>query len=109
MRIHIERLSFEAIIGILEHERVSAQEIVINLWIDYDYKDEFINYADVSQNIQSHIKEQKFLLIEEALDSLKTVLKEKFPLIKTLFIKITKPSIMPNSEVSVSDTYSFLS
>lgn len=107
MRIHIENLRFETIIGILEHERVSPQSVIINLTIDYEYKDEFINYALVSENIESLMKEKKFLLIEEALVSLSKDLKEKFPLIKKLFLKITKPSIMPNSEVSVSDTYLF--
>lgn len=107
MRIDIERLTFDTIIGILEHERLTPQKVIINLWIEYEYTDQFINYAEVSHDVESHVKEQQFLLLEDALESLSKNLQKNFPLIKKLFIKITKPSIMPNSEVSVSETYNF--
>lgn len=109
MRIHIEGLTFETIIGILDFERVTPQKVILNLWIDYDYQDEYINYADVSNCIKKHITQSQFFLIEEALNSLSKTLQKKFPLINRLHLKITKPSIMADSEVSVSDTYIFLS
>jgi 7,8-dihydroneopterin aldolase/epimerase/oxygenase len=109
MRIHIEELEFDTIIGILDFERVTPQKVIINLWIDYDYIDEFIDYAEVSSYLKEYIRKSEFLLIEDALSSVSKNLKEKFPLINRLYLKITKPSIMPDSRVSVSDTYSFLS
>ena len=107
MTIHIEDLRFHTIIGILDFERKKEQEIIINLTIEYNYQDEFINYALVSEFIKSHIKESTFLLIEDALISLSDNLKKNFPLIKTLTLKLTKPSIMPDCVVSVSDNYKF--
>ena len=107
MRIYIEELKFDAIIGILNFEREAPQNLIVNLWIDYAYIDEFINYAQVSEFIKTYVRESEFLLIEDALSSLSKNLKEKFPLIQKLHLKITKPSILDDCKVSVSDTYQF--
>lgn len=107
MVIHIEDLKFQCIIGILDFERVTEQDLLINITIDYKFRNEFINYAEVTQLIKSHIIENRFLLIEDALSSLSTKLKEIFPLINRLNLKITKPSILPDCKVSVSNTYDF--
>ncbi len=107
MTIHIENLKFQCIIGILDFERLSPQDVIVNTKIDYIYSKEFINYADVSNLIKIEMKNQEFLLIEDALSHLSKKLKEKFPLIKNLVLKITKPSILPDCVVSVSEASSF--
>ena len=107
MRIHIEELAFQTIIGILDFERKKAQDLIVNLTIDYNYTDQFINYAEVCECIKNHTITSQFLLIEEALDSLSKTLKEKFPLIEVLYLKITKPSILTDCKVSVSHNYRF--
>ncbi len=107
MTIHVEDLKFQCIIGILDFERVTEQDVALHVEIEYEYKDEFINYALVVELIKLDMKNSKFLLIEDALSSLKNKLKEKFPLIDTLNLKITKPSILPDCKVSVSEIYKF--
>jgi len=107
LKIYIEDLKFQCIIGILDFERTCEQDLIVNTTIEYVYTDEFINYADVSELIKSHIRENKFLLIEDALTSLSNKLKEIFPLINKLYLKITKPSILSDCKVSVSNTYKF--
>jgi len=107
MTIHIEDLKFQTIIGILDFERQEEQEVIVNLIIEYEYKKEFINYAEVVELIQSTMIQSKFLLIEDALFNLSKLLKENFSLIDTLFIKITKPTIIKNAQVSVSQNYTF--
>lgn len=107
MRISIEDLKFQAIIGILDFERVTPQDIIINLEIEYSYKEEFINYADLASLIESTMIDEKFLLIEDALESLSATLQSRFAKIETLLLKITKPSILPNCKVSVSNFYTF--
>jgi len=102
MTIHIEDLRFYSIIGILDFERETAQEVVLNLSIVYNYNDKYIDYADVIDMIKKDMLKNKYLLIEEALDGLSTILLKKFPLIEKLNIKLTKPSIMPDCKVSVS-------
>ena len=107
MTIHIENLKFQSIIGILDFERITPQEIVINLTIDYQYKNDFINYAEVVEILRSDMIFHKFLLIEDALNHFSTKLKKEFPLIEEFSIKITKPSILDNCVVSVANNYSF--
>lgn len=109
MTIHIEHLEFLCIIGILDFERTKEQAVEVNLTINYDYKDKYIDYAIVCELIKSEMKKHKFLLIEEALEHLTTILKENFSLISDLNLKITKPSILPDAKVSVSNFKSFKS
>ncbi|MEA2100027.1 MAG: dihydroneopterin aldolase [Campylobacterota bacterium] len=107
MTIHVENLKFQAIIGILDFERVTPQDIVVNLTIDYDYKNEFINYAELVDIIKSDMIKNKFLLIEDALKQISQKLKKEFLSIKKLNLKISKPTILSDCIVSVSDNYEF--
>ena len=102
MTIHIEDLQFQTILGILDFERVKAQDVIVDLLIDYTFSSEFIDYAQVAQIVKSEMQNQKFLLIEDALLFFQNHLKQKFPQINMLHLKITKPSIMPDCKVSVS-------
>ena len=74
MTIHIEDLKFQSIIGILDFERTTPQDVIINLTIQYNYKDLFINYAEVSDLIKATMIEKKFLLLEDALQDLSCLL-----------------------------------
>lgn len=103
MTIHIEDLSFKCIIGLLDFERHNPQEVRIDLKLEYDYKDEFINYADLAALIEEQLQEKKYELIETALNELFDTIAQKFPLSKRLEIKISKPDILPNCRVSVSN------
>ena len=107
MTIHIEDLRFQTIIGILDFERETPQDVVINIIINYLYEDNFINYADVVEFVETNMIEKKYLLIEDALGSISSELSKKYKQIQSLNIKITKPSIISNCEVSVSNNYIF--
>ena len=102
MKIYIEDLSFKCIIGILDFERVNKQKVVINLSFDYEFKDNlFINYAEVSDLIKTTMKKRKFLLLEDAIISLKEIIDTKYS-ISNLKLKITKPDILKDCKVSLS-------
>jgi len=103
MTIHIEELRFQCIIGLLDFERHTPQDVIINLQLDYDYINEFINYADVTALIEKDLQEKKYELLETALNELFNLISQKFPLTKQLEIKISKPDILPNCRVSVSN------
>ena len=103
MTIHIEDLSFKCIIGLLDFERHNPQDVIINLELVYEYTDEFINYADVATLIETNLQEKKYELLETALSELFNLITQKFPLTKQLKIKISKPDILPNCRVSVSN------
>lgn len=110
MIIHIEDLKFKCIIGILDFERVTPQDIIIDLIIDYDYKkDLFIDYAAVVKMLKDLMIKKRFLLIEDALEEIESELRQRYPSIKKGSIKITKPSILKGCRVSVSNHYEFKS
>jgi dihydroneopterin aldolase len=107
MTIHIEDLKFHCIIGILGFERVTLQDVIINLTIDYEFKkNEFINYAEIVEIIKNEMILNKYYLIEDALNDLISTLVNKFSTIQKINLKITKPSILADAKVSVSTIFS---
>lgn len=103
MTIHIEDLRFKCIIGLLEFERHTPQEIIVDLELDYDYTDTYINYAELAECIKTDLQEKKYELLETALNELFQIISANYPLLKRLFIKVTKPDILPDCSVSVSN------
>lgn len=103
MKVKIEKLTFKTIIGILPHERESKQKVIIDISFKYDYKDgEFIDYSEIALVVKQNIKKGKFGLIEDAIIDTKELLKYQYGL-KKLKIKITKPDILKDCIVSVSN------
>ena len=110
MTIHVEDLKFQCIIGILDFERVTPQDVIITLTLDYNYKkDKFINYVEVVDLIKNEMIFNKYFLIEDALNNLITKLVNNFSSIQKINLKITKPSILRDAKVSVSTIYTLQS
>jgi len=107
MTISIKNLTFETIIGILDFERTLKQRVIVDVIIEYEYSEAFINYADITEHIKIEMQKRKFTLLEEALLALKNSLKSNFPLIDTLNLQISKPDILDDCEVCVSESYKF--
>ena len=106
MQIHIEALRFQCILGILDFERNTPQDVIINLSLEYEYvADSFINYAEVAKLIKDDMCKEQYHLIEDALTSLCVKIFHKFPTTQTIYLKITKPSILADTKVSVSTNY----
>lgn len=102
MKILIENLEFETILGILEDERITPQKVTVTCIIEYVYtQKEFINYAQVAELIENTMTTEKFFLIEEALEVVSQTLKNAFPLIRKLTLNIRKPNILSNCIVGV--------
>ena len=102
--VKIEKLTFDTIIGILEFERNTPQQIVIDISFTYQYSNdskEFIDYAKVANLVKTTMIEKKFELIEEAIVYLENQLLKTYP-ISNLSIKIAKPDILDDCVVSVS-------
>lgn len=101
MILIIQNLSLEVIIGILPFERENAQKIDLDVELKYDYRGEYLNYAEIVDFISSTIKEKKYGLLEEALEDLITKLKSYFPMILSISLSIKKPDILSNCVVGV--------
>ena len=108
MTIHVEALEFDVIIGLLDFERDRPQRVIIDLEASYDYTDEdFIDYADMVFLIQKELKDKRYKLLEEALLGVKTLLCMTYPQIQTLTLKISKPDILPQCSVALSESWKF--
>ena len=106
MTIHIEALTFDVIIGLLDFERDKPQRVIIDLKASYNYADEqFMDYTDISYLIQNELKVKRYELLEEALLGIKSVLCTTYPQLKTLYLKISKPNILPHCNVALSHTW----
>ena len=82
MKIQISNLTFKAIIGILDFERIKKQKVIINLSFEYEFsKDKFIDYAEVSKLVKTTMKKEKFLLLEDAILHLENLLNTKYKII----------------------------
>ncbi len=99
--IEISNLEFKAIIGILDFERITPQKVRVDCKIKYKKKDDFIDYAKVVEFIISTIVEKKYLLLEDAIDDISSKLSKKYPKIKKIKLKITKPDIITDCVVGV--------
>ena len=103
MTIRIEQLEFDTIIGLLDFERDRPQRVRINVTATYDYQPgTYLDYAEMVEVIKAHIIQQKYELLEEALEGLHSTLTNTFPAIETLYITIAKPDILPDCTVSLS-------
>jgi len=108
MRIHIEALTFETIIGLLDFERDRPQRVIADLEASYDYaKGDFIDYADMVMLIQTELHEKKYELLEEALLGIKKRLYTAYPQLQMLRLKISKPDILPECTVALSHHWDF--
>ena len=103
MTIRIQALEFDAIIGLLDHERDHTQRVRIDATITYDYTPPaYLDYLQIVKEIKHHITQTKYELLEEALLGLRTLLLSNHPAIATLELTIAKPDILPDCTVSMS-------
>ena len=108
MTIHIEALTFDVIIGLLDFERDKPQQVIIDLEASYDYTDgQFIDYADMALLIQNELGEKRYELLEDALLGVKSVLISTYPGLQTLSLKISKPHILAHCNVALSNAWNF--
>ena len=108
MQIHIETLTFDTIIGLLDFERDRPQRVIVDLQASYDYANEnFIDYADMVMLIRTELDDKKYELLEEALLGIKSRLTTTYPQLKTLSLKIAKPDILEECSVALSHRWEF--
>ncbi|MDQ1339018.1 MAG: 7,8-dihydroneopterin aldolase/epimerase/oxygenase [Campylobacterota bacterium] len=105
MKIFINKLQFNAIMGILEFERDYEQKIQVDCELDYD--GEFIDYSLIRELIKKNIIEKKFRLIEDALVFLAEEIKKSFSSAKKIKLAIYKPDIFNDCVVGAEITKEF--
>ena len=108
MTIHIEALTFDAIIGLLDFEKERAQRVVIDLEASYAYTPgTFIDYEELSVLIMDKVQHAHYELLEDALIQIEGMIRAKYPKITFLYLKISKPDILNNCTVSLSHQWNY--
>lgn len=97
MKVLIEELEFKCIIGLLKRERKKTQKVLLDICLHVN--DGFVDYSKVVKIVKKVYKKEKFLTVEESLLHVNGVLKEKFPQIEYIKIKIIKPNIISKCRV----------
>lgn len=111
MLIEIKNLQFKAIIGILPHERLSAQNVALDSKIYYNPKHKtlesvggYLDYAKIVLKLKNMIIESKFELIEDALHSILTHFLHTHKSIYKMSLTISKTDIFNDCNVSITHT-----
>ncbi len=104
MTIVVEQLEFETIIGILKEERETPQKVIIDLEIEYDYKDIFLDYSKIVELVISYLQKKEFELVETAVIDTIEMLAATFREINGITMKLVKPEIISNARVGVKFT-----
>ncbi|PAF47773.1 hypothetical protein BKH46_02740 [Helicobacter sp. 12S02634-8] len=98
----IEDLELEAVIGILDFERVRSQRLIVQGAITYCYEGKnFIDYISVKEKIKSLLQTKQYGLLEEALEDITQTLKQKFDTIISICMTIKKPQISDDCSIGV--------
>jgi len=105
LKININNLEVECIIGILEEERKTPQKVIVDATLTYFYEKKekrYIDYVKVVELITNILKEKEFELLEDAILYIRKAIKSNFH-VKNLNLKITKPQALKNCYVSIEE------
>jgi len=97
-RIFIERLEFECIVGVLEHERIHTQPLIIDIELETDITraaksgalDDTPDYAAIANDVREFVIHSKFLLLETLAESAASRLLRD-PRITSVLLTVRKP------------------
>lgn len=106
--IHINDLEFQASVGVLDHEKLQSQRVVMdialtsvrpkNIYSD-DYGD-VVCYASIINKVATMLSQKHIELIETMAAKVTDICLEDSRILKAN-VKVVKPDIIPNAEVGV--------
>ncbi len=102
--IFIERLTFDAIIGVLPAERIHPQPVCIDLEITTDIQSaaasahlaDTLDYADLANEVQCLVVEAQFLLVESLAEAV-AALALRYPQARAVAVTVSKPQALPHA------------
>ena len=105
MRVKIERLRVDAVIGAYADERLIEQTLWLDIAFDYDAelateRDTFehaVDYDALTSRLSDFIKVSKFVLVETAAKRCCDFLIKSFP-IQSVTVVVSKPSALERAE-----------
>jgi dihydroneopterin aldolase len=104
VRVSVEDLTIDAIIGVLPSEREKPQRILASAKIDYGYKTagDFVDYAAVADLITARLIDGRFGLLEDALEAIVAEILQLNKSIERVKLTLEKPDISLGFRAAVS-------
>lgn len=96
IKILIENLEFETIIGLLDFERITPQKVRIDIKLGGD---DFMDYAEICRDLELIFNREKFEKVEDSLKFCAKFFGEKFQNLNYFYMKILKIDIIKNADV----------
>jgi dihydroneopterin aldolase len=104
--IYIQNLDIQCIVGILPHERIQKQQLLIDIEVDYDFAKaknsehitDAVDYTKIAESVENLLVAQKYQLIETAVEGIAVLLFDKWPSLEKCSIQIKKPKAISNAD-----------
>jgi D-erythro-7,8-dihydroneopterin triphosphate epimerase len=112
--IHVQNITLRTIIGLNDWERIKKQDIIINIWIDFDVSaavisdniDDSLDYRSIKSAVVEKVEQSQFFLIESlAYHILQLCLLD--PKIVAARVRVDKPHALRFAEsvsIEISET-----
>ena len=105
MKFKIEQLKTCAIIGTLEHERTSKQEIFIDIEFEYDASKpaesddlfQAVDYSAITEKVLKFVEASQFYLLEKLVAKVLEIV-ASFDPIQKASVSISKPNAIPQAK-----------
>lgn len=107
--IELERLTLSCIVGILPHERVTEQEIFLDLAMELDFAPaaasedvhETVDYVEAAKLATELCRERRFQLVETMAEELAAALLERWEAVQRVRVAVHKPAAVPQARDTV--------
>ncbi len=92
-------IQVETLIGLLAEERQARQALEVSLTLEMDFShaahtdalDDIVNYAEVVETVRSFAEAFHDYTLERFADRLAFHIKERFPMVQTAGVRVSKP------------------
>jgi dihydroneopterin aldolase len=103
--IELERLAVRCIVGILPFERVTEQDVFLDVAMDLDFAPaaasehvgDTVDYASLAVDLSVLVREEKFQLIETMAESCAALVLDFHPRVERVRIAVHKPAAVPQA------------
>lgn len=103
--VFVRDLSVRTVVGVEEHERREAREVLVSLDLEADLEpaarsDDLahaIDYAAVAGLVREHAAGARFRLLEALAGSVARIVLDRFPQVRAATVRIEKPGAVPGA------------
>ena len=104
----LQSLQIDCIVGIFKHERATAQRVVMDIEVDYDFAaaaasdaiGDAVDYAAAAQSVTELVQRRQFQLIETMAEETAAMLLATRPHVQVVRLEIRKPAAVPAAACS---------